>query len=380
MRDRRVPIAWNQLVARKNFRLEQALLRLQVIEVQPAVIAHPIGIHGIVLAWGLAIDDVFARADHRVATSRATCAEAFRFLQEPDPHLETEIRRRERADGTNVDRVQRIIIFETLAGMRGEDAVAAAIDEAENIVLRDLLTEPNAARTENAAFVIERNARTQLDVLRFLHLVFEEARIGPAVFHAEFLKQAFARLIADRAVERMIDEEKFHHALAAFLDERRIGANAHPFGDVLRAGNLRARHPVDDRFPVGAEFRFAVGPHLRQPHFDQTHPAIARRAEFLVIAISRHVAARLLARFDHSRPFRELVPHAVDLDVDHLHRCRRFRHLQFVIVLVLLLVIEAKPDRSRSRSRSRLRLRLAAFISDSSGNAGLFPTGIARQW
>ena len=59
--------------------------------------------------------------------------------------------------------------------MSSQDGVAAAIDEAEDIVMRDLLAEPNAARAENATLVVERDARTELDVLRFLDLVFEEA-------------------------------------------------------------------------------------------------------------------------------------------------------------------------------------------------------------
>ena len=104
--------------------------------------------------------------------------------------------------------------------MGGERGVAAAIDEAEDVVLRDFLAEANAARAEDAALVVERDARAEFDVLRLLHLVLEEARILPAVLDAEFLEPAFARLVADRAIERMIDEQKFHHAVAAFLDQR----------------------------------------------------------------------------------------------------------------------------------------------------------------
>ena len=170
----------------------------------------------------------------------------------------------------------------------------------------------------------------------------------------------------------MIDQEKFHDALAAFLGERRIGPNAHPFAHVLRAGNLRTRHPVDDRFAIGAELGFPVRPHFWKSHFDQAHPAVPRRAEFLVVAIARDVAAGFLARLDHASAFRKLKPDAVDLDVDHLLRCRRVRHVQFVIVL--LLVIEAREDRARSRARVRARVRV--FISDRAGSGGFFPIGV----
>src|SRR2546423_9707860 len=196
VRDRGVPVSRDQFVAGKNFGLKQTLFRLQVIEIQAAVVAHPTRIHSVVLARGLAINDIFARPDQRVATGGAARAKTFRFLQEPDAHLETEIGGGQCADRTDVDCVERIIIFEPLPRMSGENAVAAAIDKAEHVVPRDLQADANAARTKNATLVVERYPRTQLDVLRFLHLVLEKPRIGPTVFDAEFLEPAFARLIA----------------------------------------------------------------------------------------------------------------------------------------------------------------------------------------
>ncbi len=191
--------------------------------------------------------------------------------------------------------------------------------------MRDLFREPNAARAEDAALVVERDARAELDVFRLLHFVLEETRILPAVLDAEFLEAAFARLIADRAIERMIDEEKFHHPAPAFLDQRRIGAHPEAFGDIGRATDLRTRHPVDLRFAIVAEDGFAIGAHFRHAHFDQAHSAVAGGGELLVIAIARDKAAGLLAGLDQARAFGELVPDAVDLDVDHL-RLRIVRH------------------------------------------------------
>ena len=72
----------------------------------------------------------------------------------------------------------------------------------------------------------------------------------------------------------MIDQEEFHDTAAAFLDQRRTGANAHSFGDILRTTNLGARHPVDHRFAICTQLELPVRAHARQAHFDQTHPAI----------------------------------------------------------------------------------------------------------
>src|SRR4029077_16058050 len=115
----------------------------------------------------------------------------------------------------------------------------------------------------------------------------------------------------------MVDQQKFHHALAALLRQRRIRAHAHSFSHILGAGNLRTWHPIDDRFAIGTELRFTVRADPRHSHLDQTHSAIAGRTEFFVITIARHVGAYLRARFDHARALRKLIPRAIDLDVEH---------------------------------------------------------------
>ncbi len=98
--------------------------------------------------------------------------------------------------------------------------MTAAIEKAKHIILCDFLAEPNAARAENATLVVERDARPELDVFRFLHLVFQKTRLARAVLDAEFLQSAFAGLIANGTIERMVDEQEFHHAALTFFHKR----------------------------------------------------------------------------------------------------------------------------------------------------------------
>ena len=42
-----------------------------------------------------------------------------------------------------------------------------------------------------------------------------------AIGHRLVLQVAFAALVADRAIERMVDEQEFHHAFARLLHHRR---------------------------------------------------------------------------------------------------------------------------------------------------------------
>src|SRR5947208_14389059 len=127
-------------------------------------------------------------------------------------------------------------------------------------------------------------------------------------------------MIADWAVERMIDKQKFHNSASAFLRQRRVGPDSHSFGYILRTGNLRARHPVNGGLAIGAEFRFPIRAYLRHAHFDQTHPTIAWRTELRVITVPWNVGADLGTGFDQARALWEPMPDPVDLNVKERRR------------------------------------------------------------
>src|SRR5207244_3089491 len=93
----------------------------------------------------------------------------------------------------------------------------------------------------------------------------------------------------------------------------------------------------------------------RHSHFDQTHPAIPRRAQFLVVAIARYVSAGFRARFDYACAFRKLMPLAIDLNVEHLRRAGRlFGHIKSPIRRRLF----PSPDRGRGDWLGFVRARL----------------------
>src|SRR5437870_10931275 len=93
--------------------------------IQPAVIAHPGRVYGIILARLVAINLLFPRTDNNIASSGATWADALCFFKKPNAHLKTEILRCQCADRTDVDGVQRVIIVEGFAGECSVGAIAA---------------------------------------------------------------------------------------------------------------------------------------------------------------------------------------------------------------------------------------------------------------
>ena len=242
------------------------------------------------------------------------------LLQEPDAHLEAEVRARQRTDGADVDRVERVVVLELLARVAGERAVASAVGEAEDVVLRDILGEAHAAGAEDAALVVQRHPRPELRALRLHVLLLDEPRVAAAVARRLLLELAFARLVADRAVERVVDEEELHHALAAFLDHLGRRADVQAGRDRGRAGDRRTRAPVDPLLARGGIHDGSLGGRVdgRHPHLDQAHPAVAHDGQLRVVAVEGNVHPHAAGGLDHVRSLGhgDLLP--VDVDGDQV--------------------------------------------------------------
>ncbi len=178
----------------------------------------------------------------------------------------------------------------------GDLHVLAAPDGADILHAGDLLHEADATRAVDAAGHEGLDDRTHI-FLGDSALVLVVALVAAAIGDRLVLKIAFAALVADRAIERMVDQQEFHHPLARLADARRGGEDLLTVGGGQRAARLRLWRP---------------GLHL-----DQAHPAIAGDGEPLVIAEARDLDPRQLARLQHGRALRDLELDAVDLDQGH---------------------------------------------------------------
>ena len=215
--------------------------------------------------------------------------------------------------------------------MDGEGGVGAALGKAEHGIAGDFVHETNAAAAHDAALVVEPDAWADIDVFRLFHLHVDEAGDAAAVLDGLFLQTALASLVTDRAVERVVDQEKLHHALTAFFHQLAVGADAHVLADRVCAGDHGARHPADGFEAVFIPLRLLAGGGARgHSHLHQTHPAVPRGAQFRVVAVMGDGNRGLPARLDHPRAFGELMPNAVDLDIDQAFRGSKvFRQFKF---------------------------------------------------
>src|SRR5690606_24331158 len=109
---------------------------------------------------------------------------------------------------------------------------------------RHLARETNAARAVDAARHDRLHERADILVLDRA-LVLDVARLVDAIRHRLILQVALTALVADRAVERMVDKQEFHHAFARLLHHRRLRIDDRRFA--VRTGTAVAHGPSTRR-------------------------------------------------------------------------------------------------------------------------------------
>ena len=218
----------------------------------------------------------------------------------PRPRAVAERLAVERADRTQVDDVARQLVVDALLDVGADLAVLATVVGAEFLHARDVLPEAHAARAVDAARHVGGDEWT--DVLVLDHaLALVVARNVAAIAHGQILQLAFAALIADRAVERMIDQQEFHHRLLRSDGLRGTRVDDHALGHRRGAGGQRLR---------------------RLLHLDETHAAVRGHGQFLVVAEARDVDVMGVRDADDHLALARLHRHAIHGDVDAVVRHR----------------------------------------------------------
>ena len=283
-------------------RVDDPVVGVEVGEREPALVADPALVDLGVVARQDPLHLALARRHRDVAADRAVRADRRHVLDLPRPRLEAVARREQRADRAELGDVagERRAVRVVAEGR--DQRLRAAVDGHELAVLGHVRGEAGAAVAEDAALAVERDRGRDRDRLLEGPLREGHPRLPRPVAEGQVLQRALAALVADRAVERVVDEDELERALLAVggLLRRGRGLHHHPVLRRHRAAGLELRHPLD---------------------LDEAHAAGADgRAEPGLVAEHRDLDARDHGRLDEARALRHLDLDAVDRQRDELGR------------------------------------------------------------
>ena len=292
-------LAGRSLPAFAHVRMVETL-HPQAIAGKARLVGDPLLVDVVVVARQDAQHGGAARVDADGRAERVHDVEGFGVLQLPRARDERPRPVRQRADRAQVVHVRRQLRQDAAIEVGGDLHVLAAADGAQLLDARHFRHEADAARAVDAA--VHEGLDQRADVLLFDGaLVLDVARAAEAVGHRLVLQIALAALVADRAVERMVDEQEFHHAFARRLHQR-------------AGGEHLARRPVLVGRQVG-DAHGARGDGLGDAlHLDEAHAAVAGDRQALVVAEARDLGAGHLARLQDGGAGLHLEQLAVDDD------------------------------------------------------------------
>ena len=225
------------------------------------LVGDPFLVDGIVHARQDAHHFTPARIDANGAAESVHDVDRERLGELPRPRHEGVRLRGERPYGAEIDHVAGEVRQHAALEIGGDLHVLAAADRAELFHASDLGHEAHTARAVDAAIHVGADQGPEIFVLDRALIVLEAAGVE-AISHGLILQIALPALVADRAVERMIDEQEFEHALAGLLDRLRAG------DDGWRRAVARGPKIVDAHGAGGDRLRHASD-------LDQAHAAIA---------------------------------------------------------------------------------------------------------
>ena len=121
------------------------------------------------------------------------------------------------AHRTDVDAHAAFVTVQMIPVVGRDLGDGASIDDAERVHSQALIADAHAAITEYTARRVIEDHRRELLLVNVVLDIGEPALARPvSIDHV--LKLAFAALVANRTVERMVDEQKLQHCLAGFDD------------------------------------------------------------------------------------------------------------------------------------------------------------------
>ena len=291
---RDLPFDFEQFAANPHGGFLQAPVGIQAFVGEAILVGNPALVDFLVLTRHNTHHLVSPDLHGEIAAQAVVRTDAFVPRHFPASGRVTEGLGSQRTDRTQIDHVAREFGIHTASDKGLDFRMHIAVGHAEFHDSGNFLPEADAAgamdatrhflhRDQRSGFLVEDN------VLGFLI-----TRAATTIADCQILQHALAALIADRAIQRVIDQQELHHALLGL--DRKFGVRLH-----LHSRRHRCR-------TGGQRFRCFFDLH-------QTHPATGRDGQFLVIADMRDIDAKPPGGIHDGASRRYLRCFAVDFDI-----------------------------------------------------------------
>src|SRR5665647_2328023 len=177
-------------------------------------------------------------------TARAVLAHARGRDEVIGAGAEAVCRSGQRADGADLDGVAGEVGLERLVLVDADLLQGATLDQGDERVAGDLVGETGAAGAEDTSLAVEQHLRGDVDRFGVGALDVLEAARGSTVGHGLVLQGALAALVADRAVQRVVDQQELHLTVLGFVGHRRgvLRLDRHALADRGGARGHRLGH------------------------------------------------------------------------------------------------------------------------------------------
>ena len=212
------PACFAQLSILTNVGCVQTLAA-QAIPNKARLVGNPFLIHAVMIAREEAHDFTAFGVHANVGAKRIHHVDGFCFGQFPRTGGESVGLRHKRPDRAEVDDVALQVAVERFAQIAGDLSILATACLTHLADAGDFGREADAAGARDAARHVGFNERSKIEVIH-RPLGLTEAGEVDAVRHRLVLQVAFATLVADRAIKRVVDEQKLHHPFAGLFHHR----------------------------------------------------------------------------------------------------------------------------------------------------------------
>ena len=293
---RGLPINSFPLASLLQHRLGETLGAVQCLVGKTIAVGNPTFVDRFVLKWNDAHHAVILHLHHQVGTCRVMWTDRAAARHFPRASAVTERLAGQGANGANINHVARQLGIDCLADERFDLSMLTAVRHTQFHLASNFLSETDAPCAMDAAAHFLHGHQWADIFVRDHALFFLVARGRAAVTHRQILKLAFAALIANGAVQRMVDQQELHDRLLRLDGLVRLCPDHHALCHRRCAG----WHGLGSFF-----------------NFNQTHATAGRDGEFFVITKVRDIDARFLCSVHYHAAGSNFYFFAVEFDFNH---------------------------------------------------------------